>query len=190
MKGLALSAATLALAFAGCGDRGSQASGSNSGAGTTQATSSDQSVAHETPAAGTYEVWFGGDEGFLVVSDRKATTAPVTARFALNRLLDGLSDEEAAAGLFTAVPAGTELLGMHIEDGIATVDLSSAFEQGSGSLAESLRLAQVVYTLTQFDTIEGVSFRLEGEPVELFGGHGIILDRPQARQDFDQFLRA
>jgi spore germination protein GerM len=36
--------------------------------------------------------------------------------------------------------------------------------------------------------IDRVSFRLEGEPVELFGGHGIILDRPQTRQDF-QFLR-
>jgi hypothetical protein len=46
------------------------------------------------------------------------------------------------------------------------------FEQGSGSSAEFLRLAQVVYTLTQFETIDRVSCQLEGEPVELFGGHG------------------
>jgi spore germination protein GerM len=188
MKLLAFSAGALALALVGCGERGSNASGPNAGAATTRATSSAQGVANEVPAAGTYEVWFGGDDGFLVVSRRMAPAEPATARFALKSLLAGPSDDEVAAGLFTAVPAGTELLGMDIDDGIATVDLSSAFENGSGSLAESLRLAQVVYTLTQFETIEGVSFRLAGEPVDLFGGHGIIVDRPQTRQDFE-FLR-
>lgn len=187
MTRLAFSAAALALALLGCGDRGGRTTAPNSGATTTRATSSAQG-ATEVPAAGTYEVWFGGDDGFLHVSTRKAATAPVTARFALTRLFDGPSDEDAAAGLFTAVPAGTELLGIEIEDGTATVDLSSDFEQGSGSSAEFLRLAQVVYTLTQFETIDRVSFQLEGEPVELFGGHGIMVETPQTRQDF-KFLR-
>jgi hypothetical protein len=64
-----------------------------------------------------------------------------------------------------------------------------AVRAGQRSSAEFLRLAQVVYTLTQFETIEGVSFRLEGEPVELFGRHGIIVARPQTRQDFKQRVR-
>jgi germination protein M len=183
MKRLAFSVAALALVL-GCGERGSNASGPNSGAATTPATPSAQGVANEVPAAGTYEVWFGGNDGFLVVSRRRAPAEPATAHLALRSLLAGPSDDEIAAGFFTAVPAGTELLGVGVEDGIATVDLSSEFEEASGSLAETLRLAQVVYTLTQFETINGVSFRLEGEPVELFGGHGIIVDRPQTRQDF------
>lgn len=69
---------------------------------------------------------------------------------------------------------------LKINDEIATVDLSSEYEQGSGSWAESLRLAQVVYTLTQFETFKRVNFRLEGKPVELFAGHGLILNRRRA----------
>jgi hypothetical protein len=111
------------------------------------------------------------------VSRRRAPAEPATAHLALRSLLAGLSDDEIAAGLFTAVPACTELLGVDVADGIATVDLSSEFEEAGGSLAETLRLAQVVYTLTQFETIDGVSFRLECEPVELFGGHGVPLAR-------------
>jgi len=43
------------------------------------------------------------------------------------------------------------------------------FEQGSGSSAEFLRLAQVVYTLTQFETIDRVSCQLEGEGTDRGG---------------------
>ena len=34
------------------------------------------------------------------------------------------------------------------------------------------RLAQVVYTLTQFPTVDGVVFSLDGEPIDVLGGEG------------------
>ena len=49
------------------------------------------------------------------------------------------------------------------------------------------RLAQVVYTLTQFSTVRSVVFQIEGETVTVFGSEGIVLDGPVGRaQYYDQ----
>ena len=50
------------------------------------------------------------------------------------------------------------------------------------------RLAQVVYTLTQFSTVKSVVFQIEGQTVTVFGGEGIVLDGPVGRADFDDQL--
>lgn len=188
MKRVAFVVSALTLVVSACGEQGGDALGPTSSE-VAPATTSNPSLDDERNAAGTYEVWFAANEGPLFLSRRPAIK-PAGPRAALESLFAGPSETEAAAGVFTAVPDGTELLGLDIKDGIATVDLSSEYEQGSGSWAESLRLAQVVYTLTQFETVERVSFYLEGEPVELFGGHGILLDQPQARRDYEDFLPA
>ncbi len=47
-----------------------------------------------------------------------------------------------------------------------------------------LRVAQVVYTVTQARPIERVAFKLDGEPVSTIGGEGIIVSPPVARADF------
>ncbi len=76
----------------------------------------------------------------------------------------------------TEIPEGTELLGLDIADGVATVDLSGEFEAGGGSLSMQLRVAQVVFTLTQFDTVDTVEFLVDGTPVESIGGEGVMVD--------------
>ena len=68
----------------------------------------------------------------------------------------------ARPAMYTAIPDGTTLLGISIADGIATVNLSREFESGGGSASMQARLAQVVYTLTQFPTVTGVRFQLDG----------------------------
>ncbi len=81
----------------------------------------------------------------------------------MEALLAGPNALETDIGWGTSIPADTELLDINIRDGIAIVDLSAEFEQGSGTLAEVMRVAQVVFTLTQFDSVSAVSFRIEGE---------------------------
>ena len=110
----------------------------------------------DTPA-GTVdlEVWFTQD-GDLFLGHRELPETDAVGAAAMEALLDGISGSEAVVDVVTTIPEGTELLGLTIEGGVATVDLSSEFEIGGGSASMFGRLAQVVYTLTQFPTVEGV----------------------------------
>ena len=110
------------------------------------------------------------------------------ARSAMEVLLDGQAVRESGGDLSTAIPGGTRLLGLSIKDGIATVDLSGGFEAGGGSSSAFRRLGQVVYTLTQFSNVRAVLFQLEGRTVTTFGSEGIVLEGPQARDDFGDLL--
>jgi germination protein M len=141
------------------------------------------------PAPITYQVWFNDAEGLFVTYRTEAGT-PRVGTAALRSLLAGPNDFERGYGLTTAVPQGTRLLGLSIEDGIASVDLTSEFESGGGSLSMQARLAQVVYTLTQFRTVKGVLLSLDGEPVNVIGGEGVLVDRPLRRKDFADLLPA
>jgi germination protein M len=106
-------------------------------------------------------------------------------RAAVEELLTGPSDAESQNVLGTAIPEETTLNDVGIEDGVATVDLSEEFDDGGGSAGMFMRLAQVVFTLTQFPSVTGVQFELDGEPVETFSSEGIVLDGPQDRADFE-----
>ncbi len=121
-------------------------------------------------------------------------SSPVTdlPRTTLGFLLAGptAGEIEATPSLSTEIPEGTRLLDLEVADRIATVDLSAEYETGSGSLSEIARLEQLVYTLTRFEDIDGVRLRIEGEPVSVFGGHGIVLDDPVVRTDLDTMLPA
>ena len=110
----------------------------------------------------TYEVWFTYGEHLFVTSRTGPFTVAV-GRASVEALLDGATSEEAGAGVGSAVPDATELLDLTIEDGTATVDLSGAFESGGGTLSMRMRLAQVVWTLTQFESVDGVAFEVDGQ---------------------------
>jgi spore germination protein GerM len=129
-------------------------------------------------------IFFLRDEKIATVHRTVPKTQQVAAA-AMAELLAGPTAEDAAAGMTTAIPDGTEYIGTTIDQGVATVDLSGEFESGGGSLSMAARLAQVVYTLTQFPTVDFVTFTLDGEPVDVFGGEGIVLDRPVGRKDFE-----
>lgn len=124
------------------------------------------------------------------VAHRRVPKTQAVGRAALEQLLQGPTAAEQDAGLQSEIPPGTELLGLSIEGGIATVDLSGAYASGGGSLTMFTRLAQVVYTLTQFPTVDAVAFELDGKPVETFSSEGIVLDHPQTRADYEDVTPA
>jgi germination protein M len=136
--------------------------------------------------------WLGGDEGSagLVAVLREVAGTTAVARAAMNALLAGPTDAETARSISTAVPDGSQLLGLSINDGIATVDLSSEFESGGGSASVLTRLGQVVYTLTQFPSVKSVLFQVEGETKSVFSSEGVALDGPVGRADYVQLLPA
>jgi hypothetical protein len=52
------------------------------------------------------------------------------------------------------------------------------------------RVAQVVFTLTQFPTVEAVRFELDGEALTELGGEGLVLEAPQTREDWEDLSPA
>lgn len=117
-------------------------------------------------------VYFARDEKVAVAG--RAVEAPAVARGAMEALLSGPDDFEAGLGMTSAVPTGTELLGVSITAGDARVDLSGDFASGGGSLSMQMRVAQVVFTLTQFPTVDRVTILLDGEEAtEGIGGEGV-----------------
>lgn len=134
-------------------------------------------------------VYFIRDEK-IAAAHRLVPGSPRPATEAIQALLAGPTEAEQAAGMSTAIPEGTTLNGITIEGGLATVDLSGDFESGGGSFLMLARLAQVVYTLTQFPTVEQVRFELDGQPVEVFSSEGIVLDQPVNRAAYEDLTPA
>ena len=104
--------------------------------------------------------------------------------FIYGLLLARPSAAQRAAGLRTGIPRGTEVLSLTIRDGIATVDLSGAFAAGGDPRAVRGRLAQVVYTLMQFGTVDGVRLRIDGRPLRVRDANGAVQRRPLTRGSF------
>jgi len=125
--------------------------------------------------------WLRGDK--LGVSHRQVAFTRAVGKAALEALLAGTNAAEKAASLHSTIPARTRLLGLTIAQGVATVDFNDTYASGGGSLSMSARLAQVVYTLTQFPTVASVRFEMDGRLVTVFGGEGILIDHPMGRLD-------
>jgi germination protein M len=183
LASLAVLGATLGFVAAGCGSEKAVSLGQPSPSGSTAATEPTGTA----PTSVALEVWFLRGEQ-LVMGERTHETTPLVATAAMKALLAGPSPAEVSSGLGTAVPAGTRLLGISIHKGVATVDLTSQYQSGGGSLSMKARLAQVVYTLTQFPNVRAVLFHLDGEPVNVFSGEGIVLDHPVGRKDYEDLL--
>ena len=207
MRRLALASMLMLAALAvGCGSGGAQGEGSvtdlvttPASPGTTTApaptTSPTPSTSPTTPPATTtptrttmtFQVWLVRGESLWPVM-RTAPKSPMVATAAVNALIAGPTAREKRYGIGSIVPAGTKLLGISIANGTAKVDLSSEYASGGGSLSMTLRLGQVVYTMTQFPTVKRVAFALDGKPVTVFSGEGLVLDRPQTRADYRDAL--
>lgn len=125
-----------------------------------------------------------GSEGLVpYLYEVPKTQALATA--AMNALLSGSpTNRDGFQEISSAIPAGTKLLGLSIANGVATVDLSGEFAAGGGSASSQYRLAQVVYTLTQFPSVDTVLFKVDGAVVTVFGSEGIVLNGPVGRSRY------
>ena len=170
----------VAVACAGCG------SGSTSRTVTVMTT---ETVSGAPPASTTQAATGSTVVPYFIEGEQVAAGEPVetpergVAAAALRALLDGPNGRELAAGLTTAVPPDTRLLELTVVDGLARVDLSGLFREGEGVIPARERLAQVVYTLTQFPTVKRVRVRIDGHTVTPLGD--VKLDRALTRADFE-----
>lgn len=191
MRRLIAIAVTLGALATACAETGAQPLGPAPGGTTSSPAPSSPSSSPTPPATPvppptsdrtfTFEVWFIAD-GFLFVTHRTEPFTPAVGATAIDAVLAGLTGAEGAAHLTSWVTRGTELLGLTIDDGVATVNLNDVFTSEETPAIAVGSLAQIVYTITQFDSVDSVRFEVEGRPLTNFGGYE--LDRPQRRADF------
>lgn len=167
------------------------ASSSPSGGGSRTTAASSPSGASSTASSGStavrlYLLRTGGTLAPVYRQVPVRSSAVATA--ALNALLSGPTATERAAGLGTAIPTGTALHRVTVRNGTADVDLTPAYTTGGGTLSMTARVGEIVYTVTQFPTVQRVTFRIDGEPLTVLGGEGIMLDRPVTRAGYESLL--
>lgn len=101
------------------------------------------------------------------------------ARATLNYMVEGQVPQDILAlGLKPLLPAGTEVLGLSIRDGLARVDLSEDVLKFNPDHARMV-IYGLVYTLTEFPTIHKVEILVAGTVPDLPGG--IYLGEPLSR---------
>jgi hypothetical protein len=103
-------------------------------------------------------------------------------------LLLALIQAQSVPDLESAVPAETRINDLDVDRGIANVDLSEEFEVGGTGRSLALRVAQVVYTLTEDERIFAVLFSIGGRPEGVTIAGGEVVDRAVTRDDFAAFL--
>ncbi len=107
----------------------------------------------------------------LVKTEKRIPKVEGMARATVETLLEG---PDAASGLVAAVPTGTQLLDINVkaDEKRCIVDFSQELRNqlASGSNSEQLAIYSIANTLCQFDTIQEVEFRIEGQTVTTLAG--------------------
>ncbi|HVB64563.1 MAG TPA: GerMN domain-containing protein [Nitrolancea sp.] len=135
-------------------------------------------------SAQTVSVYFLRDKK-IVTAHRSIPATPQVGTESLKELLKGPTPAETTTGLSSSVPPGTTLLGLSIANKVATVNLSSEFGLGGDEQSLTERLAQVVYTLTQFPNVTKVTFQLDGKDISKIGTVGMALNHEVGRSDYE-----
>jgi len=156
----------LAALLPACG--GSSGGPSSSSSATMSPSQSASPAASPTsspsaPATTAQALYFLRD-GKLGVAERAVAPSTMPATAAVQALLAGPSSGEHAAGLSSAIPAGTKLKSLALSGNVATVDLNQEPDTASAALLGMPGTAELVYTLTRFSTIAGVRVRVGGRP--------------------------
>jgi len=144
-----------------------------------------------TPRAGsrmTLDVWLERGAGKLWLTKRTVPRTPGVAAAAVRLLFAGPNAAERAAGVTTAVPAGSRLRSISISSGTATIDVSRAFAALAPASRIRMRLAELTYTTTQFPTVRRVRLEVAGVVVHSIAGAPV--PQPAARADFLRRLPA
>ncbi|MDN5331756.1 MAG: germination protein [Tepidanaerobacteraceae bacterium] len=127
--------------------------------------------------------YFVNEQDLLVPVTKDIPWVEGIGKAALENLVDKaeIAAELKALGLKPPLPAGTKVVGMTIRDGLAKVDFSREFLNLSNRTQEENAVKAVVYTLTEFPTVQRVHLMVEGKSLKKCP-NGTVLDDELRRE--------
>ncbi|MBZ4646329.1 MAG: Lipoprotein LpqB, GerMN domain protein [Clostridia bacterium] len=128
-------------------------------------------------------------DGLLIPVTRKTARIQGIGKAAIYSLVDVpvIREDIGRVGLFPVLPGGTRIMGMTINNGIAAVDFNDRILDYDTEQKEKNILNCLVYTLTEFDTIESVQILKNGEKLKTLK-FGSAVDLPLTRQRINSFM--
>lgn len=103
----------------------------------------------------------------------------------INVLLRGPTPPELNQGLLTLIPEGSELISATVRDGTAVLNFSEPFRYNALGIEGSVaQLKQVVYSATEFPTVERVQILVQGRKHDYLNGDGVYVGKAIARDAF------
>ena len=178
----ALCVVVTAVLLSACGGSSDGASPEPTTASSSASSTPSPSPSESSPAPLTTLSLYFLRDGELGVAARTIPLTVTPANAAMDALLDGPNQTEVEAGLATDIPSGTRLRSLSITDGVAKVDLTAAFATPAARDTAARRVAEVVYTLTRFATVDRVVIKVDGEPLNVIpsdsadDGDGLAID--------------
>ena len=100
----------------------------------------------------------------------------------LGQLISGPSPSEEGKGYITAVPSHLKVRSVTITGKTAEIDFNSAIEDGAAGDILRKRIQQIVYTATQFEEIDSIIIKIDGQKRKsIGGGDGLSISGPLTR---------
>ncbi len=106
--------------------------------------------------------------GFVVPVNTDIAWEEGIAKAVIRHMVVGSDKEKqmAKSDLHGPIPEGTEIIGMSIKDGLCVVDFTKSILNTASYEDERDMITAITYTLTEFDTIDKVEIRVEGQQME------------------------
>ena len=132
-------------------------------------------------------LYYQNDMGYLVPVMRQIPWETGIAKAALSNMIDStmIREDLSYIGLSPVLPAGTEINGMSISDsGLCKIDFTSEVTNYNSKQEEENFVKSVVYTLTEFETINEVVLMVDGKEVSTLP-YGTDVSSPLRRENIN-----
>ncbi|MCX8123110.1 MAG: GerMN domain-containing protein [Spirochaetes bacterium] len=105
----------------------------------------------------------------------------IPVKAALEELIKGPTKDEEKKGYVTAIPPTLKVIDVSIINNIAFINFNRAIEEGAAGNIMLNRLDQIIYTVTQFDAVDGIHILVNGQRKRFLGPDGISIAGPLKR---------
>jgi len=99
----------------------------------------------------------------------------------LEQLIKGPTAYEQGKGYITAVPSHLKIRSINIKGKTAEIDFNGVIEEGAAGDILLKRIQQIVNTATQFESVDSIIIKINGQRRKTIGGDGYSIGGPLRR---------